>query len=375
MAAPSLRPLRIAQVAPPFEAIPPDAYGGTERIIAALVAELLGRGHDVTTFASGDSRVAGRLVPTVPRALWAEGAFDEGTGQLLATAEAVIRQARDFDLVHSHLEWFSPLLARGAPVPVVATFHGRLDRPWGAALLADSPAALVAISASQAAQRPEASWAAVVHNGLDLHDAPFRERPGTELCFVGRIAPEKGVLDAIDVARRSGLRLRIAAKLPRSPAERDYFEHVFQPACQRADVIYLGELGPADRDDLFAESLATLMPGRWPEPFGLVAIESLACGTPVLARPAGALPEIVRHGLDGFLDKGPAGLAEHVPEVAALDRKAIRRDVLERFSAARMADGYEAVYARLLERRGSHEHGRGPHRSADGPAPTDRRPG
>jgi glycosyltransferase involved in cell wall biosynthesis len=348
MPAPPLRPLRIAQVAPPFEAIPPDAYGGTERIIAALVQELSQRGHEVTTFASGDSRVAGRLVPTVPRALWAEGAFEEGTGQLLATVELVLREARGFDVVHSHLEWFSPLLARGAPVPVVATFHGRLDRPWGAALLADSPATLVAISASQAAQRPEATWAAVVHNGLDLRDAPFREAPGRDLCFVGRIAPEKGVLDAIDVARRTGLPLRIAAKLPRSPAEREYFEHVFEPACRRAAVTYLGELGPEDRDRLFAESLATLMPGRWPEPFGLVAIESLACGTPVLARPSGALPEIIRHGQDGFLARGPAGLAEHVAEVAALDRRAIRRDVLERFSAARMVDGYEAVYSRAL---------------------------
>ena len=359
MAAP-LRPLRIAQVAPPFEAVPPDAYGGTERIIAALVDELLRRGHQVTTFASGDSRVRGRLVPTVPRALWAAGAFEEGTGELLATAELTLRMASEFDLLHGHLEWFNPLLARGAPVPLVATFHGRLDRPWAPTLLAETPATLVAISASQAAQRPEATWAAVVHNGLDLRGAPFRASPGRELCFVGRIAPEKGVLDAIDVARRTGLPLRVAAKAPRSPVERDYFEHVFEPACRRADVAYLGELEPRERDRLFAESLATLMPGRWPEPFGLVAIESMACGTPVLARPSGALPEIIRHGRDGFLAKGPAGLADHVAEVAALDRRAIRRDVLERFSAARMADGYEAVYARTLE----HHARRGPGRAA-----------
>ena len=351
MAPSPLRRLRIAQVAPPFEAVPPDAYGGTERVIDALVGELVRRGHEVTTFASGDSRVAGRLVATVPRALWADGAFEEGTGHLLATADLALRRAAEFDLLHGHLEWLNVLLARASPVPVVATFHGRLDRPWGASLLADSPAALVAISASQAAQRPEAQWAAVVHNGLDLAGAPFRPEPGAWLCFVGRIAPEKGVLDAIDVARRTGLRLRIAAKHPRSPAEREYFERVFEPACARADVEYVGELGPAERDELLAQSLATLMPGRWPEPFGLVAIESLATGTPVLARPAGALPEIVRHGQDGFLAPGPAGLASLVAEVAGLDRSAIRRDVLERFSAGRMADGYEAVYAAALERR------------------------
>jgi glycosyltransferase involved in cell wall biosynthesis len=188
----------------------------------------------------------------------------------------------------------------------------------------------------------------VVHNGLDLSNAPFEPRRGDELCFVGRITPEKGVIDAIEIARMTGRRLRIAAKVGWTPAERSYHDDVFRPALERADVEYLGELGGPERDRLYAESYAMLMPGTWPEPFGLVAIEALACGTPVIARPVGALPEIVRDGIDGFFGDDVADLAARVREVAELDRSAIRASVLERFSATRMTDGYAALYRRLL---------------------------
>jgi glycosyltransferase involved in cell wall biosynthesis len=348
---PALRPLRIAQIAPPQEPVPPPGYGGTERVVDALIGELVARGHDVTLFAPGDSTApATRLVPTVPRALRPAGQVpDPWAGYLVASVMHVLRRADEFDVIHSHLEWISLLLARATRVPVVMTFHGRLDLPFAADALGAPPRGLVAISRSQAAAHPHLPWAGVVHNGLDLRDAPFVGERGQDLCFVGRIAPEKGIVDAIEVARLSGRRLRIAAKVGRMPEERAYYDDVFLPATKTADVELLGELSGEDRDRLLAESYATLMPGKWPEPFGLVAIESMACGTPILAQPAGALPEIIRGGVDGFFGQDAASLAERVPRVAELDRAAIRSSVLERFSAARMTDGYEAVYRRFVD--------------------------
>ncbi|MFI5225522.1 MAG: glycosyltransferase family 4 protein [Candidatus Limnocylindrales bacterium] len=344
-------PLRIAQVAPPAEPVPPPGYGGTERIVGELVQELGARGHEVTLFASGDSTARATLIPTVPLALRPAGQSQDAWPYTVTTILEVLRRAGDFDVIHAHLEWAGLLLARAATTPVVLTFHSRLDLPWAAGALVDTSAGLVAISQAQAATLPDVPWAGVVHNGLDLTDAPFDRRRGDALCFVGRASPEKGVVDAIEIARLAGRHLRIAAKEGGTPAERAYFEDVFKPALKGADVDFLGELSGHDRDRLFAESYATLMPGSWPEPFGLVAIESLACGTPVVARRVGALPEIIRDGVDGFFGDDPTGLAFQVPAVEGLDREEIRRSVLERFSAARMADGYEAIYRRLISDR------------------------
>jgi glycosyltransferase involved in cell wall biosynthesis len=347
------RPLRIAHAAPPLERVPPHAYGGTERVVHELVRELVSRGHEVTTFASGDSDVPGRLVPTIEAALRPAGFGGDPSPWYLATILSVLERARDFDVIHSHLEWYSTILSKVSPVPVVTTFHGRLDYPWARDLLIRGEGSYVAISHAQAATHPEIPWAGVVHNGLRLVRAPFERRRGEALCFVGRVAPEKGILDAIEIARRSGRRLRIAAKIGTVPHEKAYYEDVFVPALAAAgdQVDFLGEVSGEDRDRLFAESYATLMPGSWPEPFGLVAIESLACGTPLIARPAGALPEIVRPGRDGFFGDDVAGMAFFVDRVADLDRADIRESVIERFSSARMADEYEAIYERLIDER------------------------
>jgi glycosyltransferase involved in cell wall biosynthesis len=344
------RPLRIAQVAPPLERVPPLAYGGTERIVHGLVVELDRRGHEVTTFASGDSEVPGRHIATVPEALRPAGYVGDPLPWFHLTMREVIDRAHEFDLIHSHLEWASLLLARTAPIPVVSTFHGRLDLPWAETLLRDAPRGLVAISNNQASAHPEVAWEAVVHNGLRLDDAPFDRRRGESLCFVGRVAPEKGIVDAIEVAKAAGRPLRIAAKIAPGGTERAYYEEVFKPALDAAgsDVEFLGELSQADRDQLFAESYASLMPGSWPEPFGLVAIEALATGTPVIARRIGALPEIIRDGVDGFFGDDVTAMAFTVDRVASLDREAIRASVLDRFSAERMTDGYEAVYRTVL---------------------------
>ena len=339
--------LRIAQVAPPYERVPPPGYGGTERIVDELSRELARRGHEVTLFASADSQAPGELVPTVVMPLRNHGPETDATAAFVHTLELILEHEDRFDLVHSHLDFWSLALGRAARRPVVATFHGRLDMPNAAEALRDHRPALVALSRGHAAQCPGFPWN-VVYNGLSLDQMPFGSEPGDDLCFVGRIAPEKGVLDAIEIARLSGRRLNIAAKEPFLEREKQYYAEAFAPARSRADVVEVGELGAADRDALMAASYATLMPSDWPEPFGLTAIESLACGTPVIARPVGALPELIRHGHDGFLGADAEAMAGSLEGVADLDRASIRRDVIERFSASRMADGYERVYRSIL---------------------------
>lgn len=369
-----LTTLRIAQVAPPAEAVPPAAYGGTERIVYELVRELDARGHAVTTFASGDSDVPGTLVPTAPRALRPAGNGDDPFPWLMATAREVIARARagEFDLVHTHVEYLGALIAEAAPVPVIATHHGRVDHPAAARALDASPAHHVAISKHQAATQPDARWAAIVHNGLTLHDAPFEGRRDDALVFVGRVSPEKGVVEAIEIAKRAGRPLRIAAKIGPTPPEQEYAREIFQPALDRAgsDVEFVGELDGPARDRLVAVSYATLMPGAWPEPFGLVAIESLSCGTPVITRRVGALPEIVRERVDGFFGDDVTHLASLVARVEGLDRERIRREVIDRFSAARMADGYERLMLAVTGHGPSPRDGR---LSARGRAPGEAR--
>ena len=349
--------LRIAQIAPPIEAVPPTAYGGTERVVHELVRGLHARGHLVTTFASGDSSVPGEHVHTVPRALRTEGFGGDPSAYFERTIALLEGRLGDFDVVHFHLDSWSPTIHRLADEATVAisTFHGRLDLPWARTGLAEAGPGIVAISASQAMPHPRLPWV-IIPNGLDLSGAPFRGEPGTDLAFVGRITPEKGVIEAIELARLTGRRLRLAAKVGPTPKERDFNEAVFEPALKAAGSIveFLGEIDGEARDELLAGSYATLMPGHWPEPFGLVAIESMATGTPVLGMRAGALPEIVRHGEDGYLGDDVEGLAYYIDDLAGLDRAAIRASVLERFSAELMVDRYEALYVRrLAERRGA----------------------
>jgi glycosyltransferase involved in cell wall biosynthesis len=350
------RALRIAQVAPPLERVPPTAYGGTERIVHALVVELARRGHEVTTFASGDSAVPGRLVPVVPKALRPSGFGGDPWPYFSAELLEVLSRQDDFDVIHIHLEWANVLLARAARTPVVGTFHGRIDAAVGVDVMRHDPGGMVAISRSQASTYPEMRWAGVVHNGLDLTAAPFEQRRSDELVFVGRVAPEKGIVEAIEIAKLAGRRLRIAAKIGNRPDERAYYENVFLPALRASDAEYLGEIPGPERDRLIAGAYAVVMPGAWPEPFGLVAIEALATGTPVLSRRVGALPEIVRDGVDGFFGDDAAQLAFLVERVERLDRAEIRRSVLERFSAERMADGYERIYRRRIDARGRDAH-------------------
>jgi glycosyltransferase involved in cell wall biosynthesis len=342
------RPMRIALLAGPMVPIPPLAYGGTERVVAALATELRRLGHDVTVFASGDSSVQVRLRPVIERALWRTGYRGDVSAHMLRAVARCWAEADQFDIVHSHVESFGFLFARHAPVPVLTTMHGRLDVAGMPELLdefADIP--LVAISESQKRWATGANWVGVVPNGLPLEQMPTSDSISDNLVFVGRIVPEKGVAEAIELARRVGVRLRMAAKV-HDRAEEEHFEHVVRPAVAAGAVEFLGELPSSARDPLVASSKATLMLGAWPEPFGLVAIESLAAGTPVIARRAGALPEIIEHGKDGYLvdDLDEAELAFRLLD--RLDRRLIRRRAIERFSASRMASGYLSIYRSLV---------------------------
>jgi len=341
------RSLRVGLISGPMVAIPPAGYAGTERIVAVLLNELVRRGHQVTLIGPADSRVDCELVPTIDQALWNSGMSGDPTPYIEVTIERAWSVAERFDVLHSHVDTHSFSFARHSPVPVLHTMHGRLDMPGVPELLdefCDIP--LVAISESQRRWWPRNNWIATVHHGLPLENAPFSGKPGEYLAFVGRIAPEKGVEAAIELARSVRLPLRMAAKV-HEDEEKRLFASVVAPAIEQGVAIFEGELATAARDQLLANALATVMLGAWPEPFGLVAIESMATGTPVIARRAGALPELVEHGLTGFLvdDLYEARFATRA--VRHLDRSTVRKIALQRFGLGRMVDEYEAVYRRM----------------------------
>lgn len=340
-------PLRIGIVAPPVLPIPPAGYAGTERVIGCLVDVLQRRGHKLTLFAAGDSKVDCELVPVLEQSLWSSGYRGDLSAFMQLTAAAAWRQADRFDVIHSHLEGYGFNFARHCATPVVTTLHGRLDTLGMPELLTEfNDIPLVAISQSQRRWREDANWVATIHHGLPFDSAPFGAQAGDYLVFVGRVTPEKGVREAIELARRTQLTLRMVAKVY-DDHEHEHFAEVVQPAIDEGVVEFLGERPPLERDPIVAGARATLMLGGWPEPFGLVAIESLATGTPVIARRAGALTETIEHGLDGYLvdDLDEATLA--VEMVRQLDRRQIRARAIERFSPERMADEYEGVYRKL----------------------------
>lgn len=345
--------MRIAQVAPLQLAVPPRNYGGTERIISELTETLVLLGHDVTLFASGDSRTAARLVPFIPEALSAHREVDPWATRLGLLTE-VYRRADEFDVIHSHLEYTTLPFVASTATPTVLTFHSRLDVPGVAPLLAAYPQAhCVSISDDQRIPARDAHWVATVYHGVDVEEFPFRREPGDYLVFVGRIAPEKGPDRAIEVARRSGIRLKIAAKV--DPADRAYFKQRIEPLLDDPLIEFLGPVDERRKRDLMAGALALLLPIDWPEPFGIVFIEALACGTPVLTRPFGAAPEVVQDGLTGFLRDSTDELAAAVRDLAGISRETCRRCAEERFSTRRMARDYVAVYERARRAGGNAE--------------------
>ena len=329
--------------------VPPPTYAGTERVVAALGEELHRRGHKVTLFASGDSEFSGELVPILERSLWSQDYRGDVSSYINVGLAKVWARHDDFDIIHSHAETLGFLFARYCPTPVMTTLHGRLDVSGIPELVAEfSDIPLVAISESQRRWAEEANWVATIHHGLPLEAMPFGKGPGDYLAFVGRITPEKGIAECIELARRVKLPLKIAAKVY-DEHEQAHFREIVEPAIEEGVVDFLGELGELERDPLYAGARATLMLGAWPEPFGLVAIESMATGTPVIGRRAGALTETIEHGTDGFLidDLTEAELA--VDKLSELDRAQIRQRAIDRFSPERMTDEYEIAYRELVD--------------------------
>jgi glycosyltransferase involved in cell wall biosynthesis len=346
--------MRIAQLAPIAEPVPPLLYGGTERVVDWLTTELRGRGHEITLFASGDSQTEATVVPVRPKALRLDAPprFD-GAAWALVGALAVLDRLDEFDVVHNHLD-FAPLaVLQGASslTPVLTTLHGRLDIDGLLPLsrrLARFP--LVSISDAQRSALPEASWAATVYHGLPMDEYVPGPGRGDYFLFLGRISAEKRPHVAIHAARRAGVRLVIAAKV--DEVDRDYFETEVVPLLGYPGIDFVGEVDEAGKARLLRDARGLLFPILWPEPFGLVMVESMAFGTPVITRRCGSTPEVVSHGRTGFVCDDDDALQAAIRGIDRIDRAACRRWVESRFSVGRMAAQYEAIYERLIESSG-----------------------
>ena len=342
--------MRIAQIAPLAESVPPKLYGGTERVVSYLTEELVRLGHDVTLFASGDSETSARLVACAPRALRLHGVKDP-LAQIALQLERVRQQAHEFDILHFHIEHVHLPVFRPLARKTVTTMHGRLDAPDLAPLyreFADMP--LVSISNAQRAPLAFANWAATVYHGLAAEVCPLNPAPrGGYFAFLGRVSPEKGLDRAIEIARRAGARLRIAAKI--DATDEDYFRAHIVPLLATPGIEFVGEVNEAQKPAFLGNATAMLFPIDWPEPFGLAMIEALSCGTPVIAWPHGAVREVVEDGRTGYIVDSVEDAVAALEKVPRLDRFAVRSRFEERFSAARMAQDYLSVYRALGRRR------------------------
>ncbi len=344
-----VRPLRIAQVAPLYESVPPKLYGGTERIVAFLAEELVRRGHHVTLFAAGDSTVDVPLAAGLPSALRLSGLDHLGPSFHLPMLSEVYDRAERFDIIHSHVDYWSFPFARLVATPTLSTMHGRLDLDELIPIYRhyrDLP--VVSISNDQRRPLPEMNWVSTVHHGLPTNLLRFNPGPGSYLAFLGRISPEKRPDLAIEVARRAGIPLKIAAKVDR--ADLEYFRSVVKPLLSHPGVEFIGEINDKQKDEFLGGALALLFTVDWPEPFGLVMIESLACGTPVVARPCGSVPEVLRDGVTGFMASSVDDLVDCVRKIRNLSRAACRQEFETRFTAEVMAVNYEQIYYQLVDR-------------------------
>lgn len=345
--------MKIAQIAPLYESVPPRLYGGTERIVSYLTEELVKMGHEVTLFASGDSVTRARLVPACARSLRLDPTCKDQLAHHILLLEQVFQEAGAFDVLHFHVDYLHFPWSRRNGYRHVTTLHGRLDLPdlvpvyrkfW------DMPV----VSISDAQRRPLAwiRWLATVHHGLPPDLLRLNERPGRYLAFLGRISPEKRCDRAIEIARRAGVELRIAAKV--DAADREYFESVIRPLLGQPGIEYLGEIGEREKQDFLGGAAALVFPIDWPEPFGLVMIEAMACGTPVIAWPCGSVPEVIEPGRTGFICRSIDDAVRAIEDLPRLSRRGCREVFERRFTARRMAQDYLRVYELLArDRRGA----------------------
>jgi glycosyltransferase involved in cell wall biosynthesis len=341
--------MRIAQISPLFEAVPPKLYGGTERVVYSLTEELVAMGHDVTLFASGDSVTSATLAPMRDQALRLDPSVKDWVATYYRMVERIYQRREEFDVLHFHIDYFPLALFCRQKVPYLTTIHGRLDLPElieAYETYADSP--FVSISNSQRRPIPHLNWVRTVYHGMPaglLTPQPVKQEYGA---FLGRISPEKGVDRAIRIACKAGMKLKIAAKVDN--ADKEYYDSQIKPLIQgNPDVEFIGEINDAQKPDFLSGAHALIFPINWPEPFGLVMIEAMACGTPVIAFNCGSVPEVMDDGVTGFIVNNIDEAVAAVGKVHTLDRARVRATFDRRFTARRMAENYVDVYEELAQ--------------------------
>lgn len=342
--------MRIAQVAPLYESVPPRYYGGTERVVSWLTESLVELGHEVTLFASGDSVTNAHLIKSCKKALRLDPDCIDPLTHHVLMIEEVLSRAEDFDMIHFHTDYLHFPFTRREKVPCLTTLHGRLDIPDLVPLYKEfREVPVVSISNAQRRPLPWVNWVGTVHHGMGANELRFHEKKGKYLAFLGRVSPEKGLDRAIEIAIRSECPLRIAAKVDR--ADREYFEVKIKPLLKHPLVEFVGEIGIPEKCNFLGNAAALLFPIDWPEPFGLVMIESMACGTPVIAYPSGSVPEVIFDGISGFIVSDIASAVAAVKQIDKIDRRACREHFELNFSAERMTQDYLNIYQKLVHRK------------------------
>jgi len=342
--------MKIAQIAPLYESVPPKYYGGTERVVHYLTEELVRMGHEVTLFASGDSVTSARLLPQCPLSLRLNAGCIDHIARHVLLAENIYRNASQFDIIHSHIDYFPYSILRHTDTPHLTTLHGRLDLPDLVPLYREfSEISLASISDAQREPLPWVNWQATVHHGIPRDLFRFREQPGNYLAFLGRTSPEKRLDAAIKIAIRAGIPLKIAAKVDK--ADREYFQTSIKPLLDHPLIEFIGEIGEEQKNDFLGNALALLFPIDWPEPFGLVMIEAMACGTPVIARIRGSVQEVMEPGVTGYVFSTIEEAAGAARDIGRLSRKRCRQVFENRFTSERMARDYLDVYRKLINDR------------------------
>ncbi|MBX7157440.1 MAG: glycosyltransferase family 4 protein [Verrucomicrobiae bacterium] len=341
--------MKIAQVAPLYESVPPQCYGGTERVVSYLTEELVRLGHDVTLFASGDSVTSAKLNPQCQRALRVDKHCIDQAAYHVGMIEKLCQQADRFDIIHSHIDYLPFSLFRRVVTPSLTTLHGRLDIPDLIPLYQEfSDIPVVSISDSQRKPLSWINWQQTVYHGLPRDLYAYHEQMGNYLAFLGRISPEKRVDSAIVIANQVGMPLKIAAKIDK--VDKDYFHAKIKPLLDNPNIEYIGEIGEKEKGEFLGKAYALLFPIDWPEPFGLVMIEAMACGTPVIACRNGSVPEIMEEGKTGFIVKTLAEAVEAVKKIPTLSRKRCREVFEEKFTSNHMAINYLKIYHSLISK-------------------------
>jgi glycosyltransferase involved in cell wall biosynthesis len=340
--------MRIAQVSPLFESVPPKAYGGTERVVSYLTEELVERGHEVTLFASGDSKTRARLISSCPVSLRLSNNCKNELMNHVVQLQMVQDRLQEFDVIHYHTDYFHYPLSKLNRSVHLTTLHGRLDIPDLQHLYNTfQKIPLVSISDSQRKPLPQANWINTVYHGLPKHLYSFHERKGEYFAFLGRICPEKGVERSIELAKRTGIPLKMAAKV--DEADKEYYERIIKPQLNHPLIEYIGEIGEKEKNEFLGKAICTLFLIDWPEPFGLVMIESMACGTPVLACGSGSVPEIIDNGITGCMISSIDQVDKAVHEILKINRRDCRDKFEERFSVQRMTTDYLKTFHQLVE--------------------------